>query len=720
MPVVDIVLKSRDLFFVAGGTHHPGVESAEGLFAQDTRYLNRVELTIDGSDLTAGPWHSSDLDTATAILVDTGLAQDGGRQPRDLPVGVTATMSIDSKLHLSYTVHNRTRFPLELDLRFRIWTDFRDIFELRGWTPQHSGPCLPPAFDSSRCLLRYRAHDGHILTTALEFDPAPTFEPGLAWPGDDSRVLAGSPVEGGASTGAIAGYQLHLAPDSARRVHLRVWPDTKPTVLPVTGAGEDQVALRPRTKITTDNPDFNSLLTRSLDDLEALWTRFPDGETHAAGVPWFVAPFGRDSLIVGWQTLHLDPARATETLRMLAGLQGRKSDEVTGEQPGKIIHEARYGELARLEEIPHRPYYGTVDATSLFLLLVAETLAWTADPTLYTELRSEIAAAFGWVEEFGDRDGDGLVEYQLEADPGALSPLTARHQSWKDSDDSLHHPDGREPTGNIAPVEVQGYTYAAYARLAEMLSRVGDVDFAARLESGAVALKKRVNRAFWIDDEEYYAQALDGDKKQVKAISSNAGQLLFTGIVPPARARAVVDRMGKPDLDSGWGVRTLSSRMASYHPASYHNGSIWPHDNGLIADGCYRMGHADMGARLFQALFETGRASPDGRLRELYCGNGRDQEAPDAPLEYPSACSPQAWAAGVFPGLIRSALGLRVDPAAGVLDVTPALPPFLEVVEFENMEVLGSRGSLAVRRHHDHFVVESSDLPIRVRPPARA
>lgn len=706
MASVDAVLKSRDLFFVGHWAHDPALRPAEGLFARDTRYLNRVEVAVDGHGLVPRSVDGADLHVAKLSLDGTG----------DEAVEVTATISIDSELGLAYTVRSRASAPLEVELSLRFSADFRDVFELRGWPSGYRGLYLPPVLDTDKFVLRYRARDGHVLTTAIELGPDPILALGPAWPDAEEEALAGFDVAAAHTTGAIVRYKVDLQPGSARSVNIRVRPEperSEPSHIRVTA---DQAPHRPRATVITDNADFNPLLARSTDDLDALLTRFPDGEFPAAGIPWFVAPFGRDSLIVAWQTLHLDPGRATETLRVLARLQGRKSEPVTGEQPGKIIHEARYGELARLEVVPHRPYYGSVDATSLFLLVAAETVAWTGDTSLYAALRSEIEAALRWIEEFGDLDGDGLIEYRLEADPANLPHLTARHQSWKDSDDSLHHPDGHEPTGNIAPVEAQGYTYAAYLRLAEVARRVGDTGLAALLESKAESLRHCVNKAFWIESEGYYAQALDGKNRQVGAISSNAGQLLFTGIVPPARARAVVDRMSEPDMDSGWGIRTLSSRMASYDGASYHNGSVWPHDNSLIADGCYRTGHVAMGTRLFEAMFEAGRASSDGRLSELYCGSGRHESAPDAPVPYPSACSPQAWASGVYPSLIRSALGLRVDLSDSVLIVAPALPTFLGSVEIENLEVLGSSGSLAVRRHHDRVVVESADLPVRVRP----
>lgn len=546
-------------------------------------------------------------------------------------------------------------------------------------------------------MLRYRAHDGHQLGTEIQFDPAPVFEPG-----------GGRPQ--GASV-AVARYRLQIEPATSTWVRVVARP------LTVLGPARQVTPLAdalPPARVSTDNPEFNRLLERSLDDLEALVSRFPDGEVPAAGIPWYVAPFGRDSLITGWQTFHVDPGRAAQTLHTLARLQGRRSDPVTGEQPGKIIHEVRYGELARLREIPHRPYYGTIDATSLYLLLAAETVAWTGDDHLLEELRPSIDSALSWIDGYGDPDGDGLVEYWLEPDPERLLPLTARHHSWKDSDDSLHHPDGKEPHGHIAPVEAQGYCFAALTRLSEVLSAKGETESAAQLRSRAAALRTRVEEAFWIEEEGYYAQALDGDKRQVRAISSNPGHLLFTGIAAPDRARALVERLARPDLDSGWGIRTLSAAMATYDPASYHNGSVWPHDNHLIADGCYRTGHVAMGNRIFSAMFEAGTANPDGRLDELYCGHGRDAEAPTAPVPYPQACRPQAWAAGVYPGLIRSALGLRVDPIEGELLVSPALPAFLGEVEIDGLTVLGATGSVAVRRRGDRLIMESTGIAVRM------
>jgi glycogen debranching enzyme len=690
---MDAILKGRRCFFIGHWSTEPGVREAEGLFAGDTRHLNRIDLVVDGHTLTAS---QTGEDRLRSLTLRMAHAHGPG------PVSATATFSLGDVLEVTHQLTNETGNLVEADVVVAAEADFRDLFELRGVVPRSRGHLLEPTWGGGVCRLGYQARDLHRLSTRLRFDPAPRSV--------ESRP-GGDPWD---TTGIAAHYRVAIPAGASWSVTTTVQPDVVgPVRVP---AGECHSPSPSRAAVTTDNPEFDYLLARSLSDLDALVTVFPEGEIPAAGIPWYVAPFGRDSLISCWQTLHLDPHRAAETLRMLARLQGRRSDPVTGEQPGKIIHEARYGELARLGEIPHRPYYGTVDATPLYLMLAAETVAWTGDDLLLEELRPTIDSALSWIDNYGDADGDGLVDYWLEPDPGRVPALTARHQSWKDSDDSLHHPDGREPHGHVAPVEVQGYTYLALTRLADVLMGRGEIESAAQLRTRAAALKERVEESFWIEEEGYYAQALDGDGRQIGAISSNPGHLLSTGLVASDRARALVERMARPDLDSGWGIRTLSSKMAAYDPASYHNGSVWPHDNHLIADGCYRTGHVAMANRIFSAMFEAGAASPDGRLDELYCGDDRETSASTSPVRYLRACRPQAWAAGVYPGLIRSALGLWVDPIEGVLLVSPALPAFLGEVEIDGLTVRGATGSVAVRRRGDGLMVESTGIAVRVVP----
>lgn len=426
-----------------------------------------------------------------------------------------------------------------------------------------------------------------------------------------------------------------------------------------------------------------------------LQTSFPEGSLPAAGIPWFVAPFGRDSLIIGLQTFHSEPARAATTLRVLAALQGTKVDAELEEEPGKILHEMRYGEMARLGEIPHTPYFGTVDATPLFVMLFAETVAWTGDARLYDDLKPNVVRAVEWIDRYGDVDGDGLVEYRTRAEAGSH----IIHQGWKDSYDSLHHPDGRPVAGAIALVEVQGYVYAGLARLAEVAATRGETSWAESLRERGEAMRSAVEARFWLPEERFYAQALDDDKRPVAAITSNAGHLLFCGLPTPERAAAVAERLRRRDLDSGWGVRTLSTSMATYNPMSYHNGSIWPHDNSLIAAGLGRYGQAEGANRIAAALLSAANLDPLSRLPELYCGFDRAEgAAADQPVPYPVSCSPQGWAAGVGPLLARVFLGLRVDVETGELVVAPALPDWLPMLTISGLAVRGERGSVTVER----------------------
>lgn len=547
--------------------------------------------------------------------------------------------------------------------------DFRDVFEVRGWKAKRRGTVDTAEVSTGRAVLGYTAPDGHRLRTVIEVDP----------------VVAISPVSGGVA----------LAFPGPGRYRVTVTPDFPP--------GQPPRPPRRTAVIHTGHERLDTLLARSAEDINLLDTEFPDGTLVAAGMPWYVAPFGRDILTCAWQTVHVEPDRASAALRALASIQGRHHDHATAEQPGRIIHEARYGELARLGEIPHRPYYGSVDATPLFLMVGAETLAWGNDAELSADLAPAMAAALDWVDAWGDPDGDSLVEYTLEPDPARVPPLVARHQVWKDSRDSLHHIDGSEPAGPIAAVEVQGYVHRALLALADLAIARDEPDLAAEYSRRARALSARVNDAFWIESESWYAQALDGRKERVAAVASNGAQLLFSGLVPPERAAAMARRMLRPDLFSGWGVRTLATGMARYDPASYHNGSVWPHDNGIIADGCYSTGQHQTGEAIFSAMIEL--AAGDS-MAELYSGQPGDTP----PDSVPGACRPQAWAAGVMPQLVRSCLGLR--PSRDGLGLNPALPSFLDRVVIEGLTFQGETGDLVVERDAGGYRVDAPGMSV--------
>jgi glycogen debranching enzyme len=588
---------------------------------------------------------------------------------------------------------------LELALELDLASDFRDLFDIRGYERLKRGHHAHPEAGASSCVLAYEGLDGIPARTDIVLDRPAEVEP--------YTVPAGDGTIG--TIGATFSIPFTLAAGEAAQAQLTVSVEAggaTPAVIATGSSGDD------RSHVRTSNLLLDRVLERCERDLLALETPFAHGTMPAAGIPWFVAPFGRDSLIVGLQTLHLQPESAIGTLRVLAALQGARVDPETEEEPGKILHEMRYGEMARTHEIPHRPYYGTNDATPLFAWLIAETIAWTGDQSLYAEFSPHARRAFDWMEQYGDLDGDGLIEYTTEQ----RGQSHIRHKVWKDSRDSLHYPDGRAASGVIAAVEVQGYAFAAYACMAEMAALFGDAGWSEELRNNAVRLRDRVESAFWIEADHCYAQALDADKQPIGTVSSNAGHLLAAGLPSADRAAQLAARMLESDLASGWGIRTLSSTVPSYNPMSYHNGSIWPHDNSLIAAGLYRYGHEAAGTAVFNALFDAALAIPDYRLPELYCGFARHGERHDRPVPYPVSCSPQAWAAGSIPLLVRSVLGLDADTRHGVVVVQPRLPDWLDQIEITQLQALGQTGSLRVSRIEGGYEVESSGLTTRLVP----
>lgn len=685
MPPQQIVLKSRDLFWLGGAIADPHRAEAAGLYARDTRFLNDIRLTLGGVSPVQLAAAQHQAGSALTTMTNPAIRLADGSSLLPNTVSIEERIELGSSMSVQWEVRSYNPLPVEVELVLELGADFRDVFEIRGFPRASVGATVPPLYDQHRLVFRYQAPDGHLLMTRVTLDR----------PADDVRIeeeVAQLSFRPELSAGITWKLSLQIEPSIEIRQSRTTLPDA-----------------HARPSISTDNPNFDRLMQRSLDDLDALMTNFPDGELPAAGIPWYVAPFGRDSLITSLQTLCLYPQRAQETLRVLSSLQGKKIDPFTEEEPGKILHEMRYGGMARTGEIPHHPYFGTLDATPLFVWLFAETVRWTADAAFYRELLPAALAALAWIDEYGDTDADGMVDY----DGRPVSGIRIRHRVWKDSLDSLHHPDGREPTGAITPVEVQGYVYAAWQRLAAVAIVQGDVALAETLKNKAGALRERFESAFWLEEEQYYAQAL-ADGEPVRAITSNPGQLLMTGLAGGDHARAVSRRLTRPDMNAGWGVRTLSADALSYNPMSYHNGSVWPHDNSLIAAGCHAIGEWEAGNGIFTAMVDLAEASDGGRLNELYCGFGRSSERGAVPVPYPVACSPQAWAAGTLPLLLCSSLGLSVNSSERVLDVDPHLPAFLNSVTISGFSVLGSTGSLTIRAAGSGYEVHTEGIPARL------
>ncbi len=571
--------------------------------------------------------------------------------------------TIGEALHEDIDIRNysshRARFNLELMIR----NDFADIFEVRAKALTRRGHIETEwAGEGQQLISRYVHGDFHrALMLSLE--------------GRDSRALYGN--------GRIS-FAVDLAPGAAGHVcckyHieedgvLRYAPGDCAHVCESSRPGQTLAQWKHvTTQITTSNEEWYRLYRQAVEDMAALRLpaaeKRPDELLAAAGVPWFVSVFGRDSLIVSLQNMMVYPDFARGTLKRLAELQATEMDDYRDAEPGKIPHELRVGELAHFKRVPHTPYYGTADATILYIIAWHEAWKWLGDEGLVARYTETIKQCLRWIDHYGDRDGDGFQEYQTRSDKGY------ENMGWKDAGDAVLYPDGSPVKGPKALCELQGYVFDAKRRAAECVDYLGDPDLAANLRREAADLQQRFEERFWCEDLGYYAYALDGDKKPVKTIASNAGHLLWSGIVRPDRAERVVRRLREPDMWSGWGIRTLSARHPAYNPFSYQNGSVWPHDNGIIAMGFKRYGFAQEAALIARDISEAGRYFLLNRLPELYAGIER---APGTfPVQYLGANVPQAWAAGSVFQLLRAILGLEADAPNKTLYLDPVLPLWL-------------------------------------------
>ena len=587
-----------------------------------------------------------------------------------------------------------------VELALELADDAADIFEVRGF-PRDRGTQRPIAATDGRVTFRYDGLDGRRRYTWVAFSDPGTLEAVVQGDGPDlggsvryrwtCELAAGAereiswivwageaPSPAGAAPGdaGVAAAAAAAAPEPRE-----LFPDP-PRIAADEGAAAYHAWSRSTTAVATDHELFNLTIARSVADLRLLVNDGPgeDQRYVAAGVPWFTTLFGRDSIITALQTLAFRPQLAVETLDVLASLQATEIDEWRDAEPGKILHELRVGETARAGELPHSPYYGSIDSTPLWLVLLGATYDWTGDRALVDRLWPNALAALRWIDEWGDRDGDGFVEYERRSPRGLLN------QGWKDSGDAIRDRHGRESRAPIALAEVQGYVFDAKTRLSRLAAMRGDAELAARLASDAETLRSRFEEAFWVEDQRYYAMALDGDKRQADAIGSNAGQCLWSGIVSPARARDVADRLLSPALFSGWGIRTYAQGQPGFNPFGYHTGTVWPHDTSLAAAGLKRYGFQDEANRLVGHVFEAAQQFSEFRLPELFCGFDRDT-AP-MPVPYPVACSPQAWSAGAAFMFLQTMLGLRGHAETNELELLrPNLPDWLGKVTVTNLRI---------------------------------
>jgi glycogen debranching enzyme len=600
-------------------------------------------------------------------------------------------------------VVNHASQPANVPVELELGTDGADIFEVRGYPRDRRGVLLPLAATDQRVTFRYVGLDDIERFTHIAFSrPAETVE----------EVNEARPD--GSDTGAAVRYRWTLALKAGETHELSwtTWCSDRPVAKGLADRldgssdasvdGADQEALFPpiprvtvdegaaayhawergTTQVVSDHELFNLVVKRSISDLRLLINDGPgeDQRYVSAGVPWFTTLFGRDSLISAFQSLAFRPQIAVEILEVLAAYQATEDDPTRDAEPGKILHELRTGEMARSGELPHTPYYGSVDATPLWLILLGATFDWTGDRALLERLWPHALAALEWIDRYGDRDGDGFVEYERRSERGLLN------QGWKDSSDAIRDHAGRQARSPIALAEVQGYVFDAKRRMARLAAMRGDVEFATKLDNEADHLALRFESAFWVEAHRFYAMALDADKKQADAIASNAGHCLWSGIVAPDRARDVVERLLRPTMSSGWGVRTLAADQPGYNPIGYHTGTVWPHDTSLIAAGFKRYGFDDASNRLVGQMMEAAQGFQDYRLPELFCGF--DRADAHTPVPYPVACSPQAWAAGSSFLFLETMLGLRAHADRRELELLhPHLPDWLGKVTLTDLRV---------------------------------
>jgi glycogen debranching enzyme len=683
-------MKHDDTFAVFD--HHgdalawPG--SPEGIFHRDTRHLSHFRLRLAAQPLIL---LSSTVRDDNAVLICDLTNPEMAETPDGRPLA-------QDLLHLRRTrflwnacaferiaIHNYDSAPRRARLEIEYAADFRDIFEVRGTARARRGALHPPALAADSALLAYTGLDGLRRETRLRFEPAPHEI-------DGERAV----------------FDIALAAGDRRTIFVEVrCGEERPTRSPrrafFSCLREARRGLRREASraasLDTSNEVFNESVRRAISDLYMLVTQTPNGPYPYAGIPWFSTVFGRDALITALQTLWLDPAIARGVLKHLAAHQATENDPANDAEPGKILHEMRFGEMAELGEVPFKRYYGSVDSTPLFVMLAGAYFERTGDVETIRGVWPNVAAALDWLEVHGDRDGDGFVEYGRRGGKGLTN------QGWKDSHDAIFHEDGALARGPIALVEVQAYAYGAWRAAETLAAALGRPEAeAAAFGRRADDLRRRFDAAFFDQSLGGYTLALDGDKRPCRVRSSNAGHALLTGIALPERAERVVRDLMQPSSFSGWGIRTIPSTEARYNPMSYHNGSVWPHDNALIAAGMARYGFRAEAARIFRGLFEAATYIDLKRLPELFCGFPRTRS--HGPTFYPVACSPQAWAAGATLSLAQSCFGLGFDAAAGhVMFDRPILPEFLDSATLRGLRLPQGRIDVSLAKAGEHVAV---------------
>ncbi|PSF36835.1 amylo-alpha-1,6-glucosidase [Aphanothece hegewaldii CCALA 016] len=684
-PVPTLTLKNDDIFLITDTLGNVassrcstnGVINSMGLFCKDTRYLSRLDLQINRQAPILLSSTAQKGFSLTVLAANPQINNPDSEEPiLAETIGFEREIIIEGGLFEEIKITNFNTFAVEFTLSITFDADFLDIFDVRGYSREKRGNKLQFLeyylgkiyHPEPEIILAYQGLDGIITESRIQFN---NYLP--------------DKIQGNT---AIWTVQLEARENKVLGYHVQFFSDNKSasniddsTTLRQAKAAELMEAHHWReqaTKIQTDDQEINEIIQQAEQDIYLLRQSIEGRYVLAAGVPWFSTLFGRDSIIAATQTLSLDPCLARDTLYVLAQYQGKTDNDWRDEELGKIMHEIRYGEMARCQEIPHTPYYGTIDATPLWLMLYAEYFAWTADEQTLEDLWDNALAAMDWCDR--RLKDTGYIHYYCRSQRGLVN------QGWKDSGNCIVDRKGKLAEGAIALSEVQGYVYAAKIRLAEIAYRKKLYDLADRWRKEAKELKIRFNHDFWLIDQGYFAVALDGKGKPVDSITSNPGHCLNTGIVDIEKAPSLAERLQAPDMFNGWGIRTLSSLNPTYNPMGYHIGAVWPHDNGMIATGLRSLGFVEQALEIAQGLFDMTLAQPYHRPPELFCGYERFDS--NSPVKYPVACSPQAWASGSIFQLILMMLNLVPDAPGNYLRIIdPTLLPSIHWLSIQNLRV---------------------------------
>ncbi len=679
-------LKNGDTFAVFDAHGDMGASSGgpDGLFNHDTRFLSRLELLINGiQPLLLGATVRDDNVLMSVDLTNADIYRGGVIVLQRDTIHIVRTIYLwNGVAHQRINVTNHGEGPLQFTLSLVFDADFSDLFEVRGSRRKSRGTITQSVENADRLTYSYIGLDDIKRETSICLDPKPT-----------------SLVEGAGT------FSLALAANASTTLFLAIECRGLDEPVPETffkgfmaASRHGKAVTRQVATVETSNDILNEVMRRSAADLFMLVTQTPQGPYPYAGIPWYSTTFGRDGILTAIQVLWCEPDVGKGVLHRLAAFQAEGYDEPSDAEPGKIVHEMRGGEMAMLGEVPFKRYYGTIDATPLFVVLAGLYVERTGDMASLRALWPAIEKALAWMDGPGDRDGDGFIEYRRAQDTGL------QNQGWKDSFDAIFHADGQLATGPIALCEVQGYSYLARKLAAGMARQLGLTEMAETLENSAEALAEKFEAAFWCEDIGTYAIALDGAKNPCRVRTSNAGQVLWTGIARPDRAKRVAEDLLSTKFFSGWGIRTVASGQARYNPMSYHDGSVWPHDNSLIAAGMARYGHVDLAERVFEGLFAAASYMDLRRLPELFCGFRRHRGA--GPTLYPVACAPQAWASGAPFLLLQACLGLEFKPADQSISFrNPRLPSFVDEITLRNIGFDDAKVDVTLRRMDDHVAL---------------